>query len=90
MSPRARLYYECVVGAGALMLISGMAEFAPVDLQRFLAYLGLAWIGQIRDMQSEHLASCECASRPGLGPLGCSEFLDLAGRIATLSQAIVS
>lgn len=42
MSPRARIYYDCVAGTGIFLLVDGLSQFQIKDWQQFLAYLALA------------------------------------------------
>lgn len=44
MSPRARIYFDCVVGTGLYLLLEGISQFAPADLSRFVAYLVAAML----------------------------------------------
>lgn len=44
MCPRARIYFDCVVGTGLFLFLEAMSEFSPIDLQRFLAYLAAAMV----------------------------------------------
>lgn len=45
MLPRARIYFDCVVGTGLLLLLAGLTEFAPANPQRFCSYLAVALLG---------------------------------------------
>jgi len=44
MPPRARIYFDCVSGTGLFLLANGLVQFAPVDMQRFFAYLAMAML----------------------------------------------
>ena len=42
MGPKAKLYFDCVVGIGALVFIDAISAFDSQNLPRFLTYLALA------------------------------------------------
>ena len=44
MSPRTRVYLNCVIASGLVLLVDGLFKFAAVDAARFFTYLGLALI----------------------------------------------
>lgn len=45
MSPKAKVYFECVVGVGALLFVDAVSRFESQNLNQFLAYLVAAIIG---------------------------------------------
>jgi hypothetical protein len=42
MSPKAKVYFECIVGVGALLLVDALSEFDSRNLAQFLTYLTVA------------------------------------------------
>jgi hypothetical protein len=42
MPTKDELYYQCVVGVGIFLTADGLSHFAPVDFQKFFAYLALS------------------------------------------------
>lgn len=45
MSPKAQVYFECIVGVGALLFVDAISEFDPRNLAQFFTYLVLAILG---------------------------------------------
>jgi len=42
MSPKAKVYFDCIVGIGALLFVDALSEFDPRNLAQFLTYLSVA------------------------------------------------
>jgi hypothetical protein len=42
MSPKAKVYFECIVGVGALLFVDALSEFDSRNLTQFLTYLAVA------------------------------------------------
>jgi hypothetical protein len=44
MSPKAKVYFECIVGVGALLFVDALSEFDSRNLAQFLTYLFVAML----------------------------------------------
>jgi hypothetical protein len=44
MSPKAKVYFECIVGVGALLFVDAVSEFDPRNLAQFWTYLFVAML----------------------------------------------